>query len=165
LLQIAQADGRGREVSEEDLDLAALAQEIVELYQPEASALNVTLTHHLEDSVPLRGNRQLLAQALVNLLENALKYVPAGGTVTVGAQQTDAEILLSVSDNGPGIPEDERERILQPFVRLERDRQQVGSGLGLSLVAAVMRLHGGRIELSDNAPGLKVTLRFPAEPD
>ena len=163
LLQIAQADGRGREVSEEDLDLAALTQEIVELYQPEASALNIALEHHVEEAVPLRGNRQLLAQALVNLLENALKYVPAGGTVKVSAHRSTDEIVLSVRDTGPGIPEAEREKILQPFVRLDRDRNQVGSGLGLSLVAAVMRLHGGRIELSDNQPGLNVTLHFPAK--
>ncbi len=161
LLQIAQADGRGRYVSEEEIDLAELAREMIELYQPEAGARDIALQYSADSAGPLRGNRQLLAQAIVNLLENALKYVPAGGQVDVELRYANQEAVLSVVDNGPGIPAEDRERILQPFVRLERDRQQVGSGLGLSLVAAVMRLHGGSIELSDNQPGLKVILRFP----
>ncbi len=161
LLQIAQADGRGRDVATEDVDLAALAREMAELYQPEAGAREIALDYTSIDSAHLRGNRQLLAQAIVNLLENALKYVPAGGQVTVEVQRTDEKVTLMVADNGPGIPAEDRERILQPFVRLERDRARVGSGLGLSLVAAVMRLHNGTVTLSDNAPGLRVTCAFP----
>jgi len=161
LLQIAQADGRGRYVSEEEIDLAELAREMIELYQPEAGARDIALQYSADSAGRLRGNRQLLAQAIVNLLENALKYVPAGGQVDVELRYANQEAVLSVVDNGPGIPAEDRERILQPFVRLERDRQQVGSGLGLSLVAAVMRLHGGSIELADNQPGLRVILRFP----
>jgi signal transduction histidine kinase len=161
LLQIAQADGRGRDVVTEDVDLAALAREMVELYQPEAGAREIGLEHTGVESATLTGNRQLLAQAIVNLLENALKYVAAGGHVAVEVEQSTKHVRLVVSDNGPGIPQQDRERILQPFVRLDRDRSQVGSGLGLSLVAAVMRLHGGTIELADNAPGLRVVCEFP----
>lgn len=162
LLQIAQADGRGRDVVTEDVDLAALAREMVELYQPEAGTRDIGLEYAGVESAMLAGNRQLLAQAIVNLLENALKYVPAGGRVVVEVEHTTERVRLAVSDNGPGIPAEDRERILQPFVRLERDRSQIGSGLGLSLVAAVMRLHKGTIELADNDPGLRVMCEFPS---
>src|SRR5690606_40932130 len=113
------------------------------------------------DDAKLRGNRQLLAQAIVNLLESALQDVAAGGRITVEVRQSTQRVKLIVADDGPGIPAEDRERILQPFVRLERDRTQLGSGLGLSLVAAVMRLHNGTIELEDNDPGLRVVCEFP----
>jgi signal transduction histidine kinase len=161
LLQIAQADGRGREVPTEEVDLASLARELVELYRPEAGEHEVSLDYLGIDAAPVRGNRQLLAQALVNLLENAIKYVPAGGRVEVSLESEEAAVVLAVSDNGPGIPAEDRKRILEPFVRLERDREKVGSGLGLSLVAAVIRLHQGTIELLDNQPGLRVRCRLP----
>jgi signal transduction histidine kinase len=161
LLQIAQADGRGREVPTEEVDLASLARELVELYRPEAGEHQVSLDYRGVDAAPVRGNRQLLAQALVNLLENAIKYVPAGGRIEVVLEVDEESVVLTVSDNGPGIPAEDRHRILEPFVRLERDREKVGSGLGLSLVAAVMRLHQGTIELVDNEPGLRVRCRLP----
>lgn len=160
LLQIAQADSNTRELALEDVDLAALAREIVDLYQPEASERQLALTFTGDAGAVIRGNQQLLAQALVNLVENALKYVPAGGAVAVGVQSIANEVSLTVSDNGPGVPVADRQRIMDPFVRLERDRAQTGSGLGLSLVAAVMRLHRGSVELADNNPGLKVICRF-----
>ena len=161
LLQIARADGRGREVEAEDVDLAALAREIVELYQPEAGDRKIVLEYEGTPTAPMRGNRQLLAQALVNLIENALKYVPSGGRVHAQVSERGENWSLAVCDNGPGIPTEDRQRILQPFVRLERDRNQTGSGLGLSLVAAVTRLHGGTIELDDNQPGLIVRCILP----
>lgn len=159
LLQIAQADGRARELALEDVDLANLAREIVDLYQPEAGTRGITLSYEGSSSAVLRGNQQLLAQALVNLVENALKYVPSGGRVDVAVQASE-DITLSVADNGPGVPAADRQRVLQPFIRLERDRNRTGSGLGLSLVAAVMRLHRATVELLDNHPGLKVSCRF-----
>jgi len=161
LLQIAQADGHGRALAVEELDLAALAHEIVDLYQPEAHTHGVTLTVRAPRPVMLRGNRQLLAQALVNLVENALKYVPPQGHVVIDVNATSDGIVLSVADDGPGIPAADRERVLQPFMRLERDRTSTGSGLGLSLVAAVMRLHRATLELLDNQPGLIVRCRLP----
>lgn len=161
LLQIAQTDGRGREVPTEDVDVAALAGELVELYQPEAGTRNVSLDYQGDAAAIIRGNRQLLAQAVVNLIENAIKYVPEGGKVAVSVRTTGDSVTLTVADNGPGIPAADRQRILQPFVRLERDRDQVGSGLGLSLVAAVMRLHRAAMELLDNQPGLIVRCVLP----
>jgi signal transduction histidine kinase len=160
LLQIAQAEGHGTELAVEPVDLTALARELVDLYQPEASARGLTLSFNGADGAKLYGNQQLLAQALVNLLENALKYVPGGGRIDVAVSTLPAAVQLEVADNGPGIPEEDRQRVLQPFIRLERDRSQSGSGLGLSLIAAVMRLHRATIELLDNAPGLKVRCVF-----
>lgn len=163
LLQIAQADGRDRELALEEVDLANLAREIVDLYQPEAGTHGIALAFDGDEHALLRGNQQLLAQALVNLVENALKYVPAGGRIAVTVTAASDEILLSVADDGPGVPAEERQRILQPFVRLDRDRSRSGSGLGLSLVAAVMRLHRATVELLDNHPGLMVRCRLPRE--
>jgi signal transduction histidine kinase len=161
LLQIAQAEGHGNELAMSDVDLVSLANELVDLYRPEAGARGLTLTFEGSETARLRGNEQLLAQALVNLLENALKYVPEGGRVDVHVSRTPRSVVLEVADTGPGIPEQDRLRVLQPFYRLERDRSQSGSGLGLSLIAAVMRLHRASIELLDNAPGLKVRCTFP----
>ena len=161
LLQIAQADAHARELALEDVDLAELSREIVDLYQPEATARGHTLTYSGVDHAVLRGNQQLLAQTLVNLVENALKYVDDGGRVEVEVTRSDEDITLIVADNGPGVPAEDRQRILQPFIRLERDRRQTGSGLGLSLVAAVMRLHRASVELLDNHPGLRVRCKLP----
>ncbi|HEY4366559.1 MAG TPA: HAMP domain-containing sensor histidine kinase [Steroidobacteraceae bacterium] len=162
LLQIAQADGRDRELALEDVDLSVLAREIIDLYRPEAGTHDITLSFTGTENAVLRGNQQLLAQALVNLIENALKYVPAGGRVNVSVDKVADDIILSVADNGPGIPAADRERVMQPFMRLERDREQTGTGLGLSLVASVMRLHRSSAELQDNQPGLLVKCRIPA---
>lgn len=160
LLQIAQAEGHGSELAMSEIDLSTLARELVDLYQPEASARGLSLTFEGADHAHLRGNEQLLAQALVNLLENALKYVPDGGRIDVRVTPKGQQVVLEVADNGPGIPPEDRERVLQPFIRLERDRSQSGSGLGLSLISAVMRLHRARIELLDNQPGLNVRCSF-----
>ena len=145
----------------EDVDLAALARELVELYRPEAATREITLEYSGADAAPTHGNSQLLAQVLVNLIENAIKYVSPGGRIHVSVAMEPDAVVLQVADNGPGIPAEDRQRILQPFVRLERDRERVGSGLGLSLVAAVMRLHRGSIELLDNNPGLLARCRLP----
>jgi signal transduction histidine kinase len=163
LLQIAQAEGRGRDIPTEPVDLAALARELVELYRPEAATRDITLEYRGDEAANTHGNSQLLAQVLVNLIENAIKYVSPGGRIDVSVAVEPETIALQVADNGPGIPAADRQRILQPFVRLERDREQVGSGLGLSLVAAVVRLHRGNIELLDNNPGLIVRCNLPRE--
>jgi signal transduction histidine kinase len=165
LLQIAQAEGHGNELAMGEVDLTALARELADLYQPEASARGLTLSFAGTDGARLRGNEQLLAQVLVNLLENALKYVPAGGHIDVRVTAAPDCVVVEIADTGPGIPPEDRLRVLQPFVRLERDRSQSGSGLGLSLIAAVMRLHRATIELLDNEPGLRVRCVFPKEGD
>lgn len=166
LLQIAQASALTRDIATDVVDMAALAEELVDLYQPEAAARAQQLRFVREagsGGARIRGNRQLLAQLIVNLLENALKYVPSGGAITVRVTSDAAHVGLLVADNGPGIPAQERTTVLQPFARLERDRQTSGSGLGLSLVAAVVQLHGGTLELEDNEPGLVVRCGWPRE--
>jgi len=109
----------------------------------------------------VQGNDQLLAQLLANLLENAIKYVPRGGHISIEVGANNGRPLLLVRDDGPGIPAAARASVLLPFRRLDRDATVEGSGLGLSLVAALMRLHGGTVELADNNPGLIVRCEFP----
>jgi signal transduction histidine kinase len=128
-----------------------------------AAGLDVTLDAPMP--APLTGNRQLLAQLITNLLENALKYVPAGGHVRVAVVNTPAGISMSVADDGPGIAPAERAAALRPFVRVgDAADKATGSGLGLSLAAAVARLHRAQLTLGDNAPGLVVQCEFPAGP-
>ena len=108
------------------------------------------------------GDRELLAQCLTNLLDNAVKYTPAGGTIAVKLERTDDTALITVADSGPGIPAKDRERVLQRFTRLDQARSQPGNGLGLALVRAVAAQHHGKLTLGDNSPGLIVTLELPA---
>ena len=110
----------------------------------------------------VRGHDQLLALAVSNLVDNALKHAPAGSTITVAAALEDGRPALSVADRGPGIPAADRERALGRFVRLDPSRGSPGAGLGLALVAAVARMHGAEVVLGDNGPGLHATVRFPA---
>jgi len=110
----------------------------------------------------VRGARNLLFQAITNLLDNAIKYSPGGGEVTISLKRDMDRITLSVRDAGPGIPADMRERVLQRFFRLDKSRSKPGAGLGLSLVHAIAQRHGIRLELADAGPGLCATLCFPA---
>jgi signal transduction histidine kinase len=112
--------------------------------------------------VLVRGDGHLLAQAAANLVDNAVKYTPPGGSIEVSVRRAGGNAVLEVADTGPGIPADQREAVLEPFVRLETSRSTPGNGLGLSLVRAVTRRHGGRIALQDNAPGLRAVLTLPA---
>lgn len=143
------------------LDVAALVSDLVEVYQPMAEGAGITMTSERPMEMMINGHRQLLAQATANLMENAIKFTPAGGRIEVSLKHDGGAPVLAVCDSGPGIPPDDRERVLQRFVRLDDSRGAPGSGLGLSLVAAVARLHGGRLMLADNKPGLSVTLTFP----
>jgi signal transduction histidine kinase len=162
LLQIAQTESGHLSGTEESVDLAQLSAEIGDLYAPEARERNLHLTVDAPDEpVIVRGNRQLLAQLLTNLIENAFKYVPAGGRINVKVGTQAGRAALIVRDNGPGIPPASREPVLLPFRRLDRDAGKPGSGLGLSLVAAVTRLHHGTVALEDNNPGLVVRCEFP----
>jgi signal transduction histidine kinase len=162
LLQIAQAEAGGGGMPPERVDLARLARELCELYAPEAQARRLALRVHADASACIVGHQQLLAQLLTNLLENSIKYVPAGGFVELAVSKAAGRVELAISDNGPGIPELSQAAMLLPFRRLERDAAAPGSGLGLSLVAAVVRLHHGRLELHDLAPGLRVNCSFEA---
>ena len=155
--------------SSEDMtpvDLSATVRDVVELYEPAAEEVGVSLDADLRGEFSIEGNRELVAQALSNVVDNAIKY--STGTagkprVVVTLERAAGEIRLSVGDNGPGIPDsDDRQRATERFVRLERSRSQPGSGLGLSLAKAIMKFHGGRLDLDSRDPGLLVTMVFPA---
>jgi signal transduction histidine kinase len=168
LLMIARAEsGQARE-NIVDFDAAEAAHGVGELYEPLAEEQGLTLEVDAPVDVPLRGNRELISQALANLVDNAIKYAgPAAkangtpSTVTVSAHMDGNHVLLGVADRGPGIAEGDRGRAVERFVRLEKSRSIPGSGLGLSLAAAVARLHGGELRLEDNAPGLRAVLVLP----
>ncbi|MFG1423940.1 ATP-binding protein [Roseixanthobacter liquoris] len=166
LLMIARAEAGQARDNMVDLDLAAIAENVAELYEPLADEQGMDLSVEAQP-VEVHGMRELLAQALANLVDNALKYGRAAegtrGEIRVSLRREGDEAVLEVGDRGPGIAPQDRERVVERFVRLDTSRSRPGSGLGLSLVAAVARLHGGSLAFSDNAPGLRATLRLPAK--
>ncbi|HET7083638.1 MAG TPA: ATP-binding protein [Rhizomicrobium sp.] len=162
LLLIAETDAGTTRAAMSALDLREVAADVVELYEPLAEEKRVALTRLPSTPVVIEGNRSLIAQALANLVDNAIKYTPAGGKVRIQAAATAEGIDLSVADSGPGIPAADRPRVVERFVRLEASRNSPGTGLGLSLVAAVAHFHNAELVLEDNLPiGLKAILRFP----
>jgi signal transduction histidine kinase len=164
LLQIAQAESGTALAESARIDLGELVQEITELYAPAAHAQGLYLSCDTESAF-VNGHRQLLTQLLANLIENAVTYAGRGALIRMSVRAGAEGARLLVADNGPGIPVEDRERALRPFVRLSRTAS-AGSGLGLSLVAAIARLHEARLILEDNAPGLRVIVQFhPARPE
>jgi hypothetical protein len=161
LLLIAEADAGVTRGEMTAIDLAPIAADMAELYAPLAEEKGVNLEITPSGATMIDGNRSLISQALANLVDNAIKYTPAGGNVTVTTLETPLGVELRVTDSGPGIPPLERARVVERFVRLEASRNSPGTGLGLSLVAAVARLHDAKLLLEDNAPGLRATIRFP----
>jgi signal transduction histidine kinase len=174
LLMIARAESGQARGNMDDFDAADVANGIHELYEPLAEDDGMTLRVKTE-STPLHGNRELISQALANLVENAIKYgkplalgmplgadaVAGGKEILIEARRDGDQVLLSVTDHGPGIPETDRKHAVERFVRLEASRTQPGSGLGLSLASAVATLHGGELRLGDAHPGLSATLAIP----
>jgi signal transduction histidine kinase len=159
LLRIALAETGT--VAREAVDLSELVASMVELYAPVSEERGIGLACDVAAAgVEVQGSRQLLAQALANLLDNAIKFTPEGGRIRVSLRTSAAGPEVIVEDNGPGIPADKREIVLGRRVRLDQARKVPGSGLGLSLVAAVTKLHGARLILDDAAPGLRVALKF-----
>lgn len=167
LLMIARAESGQARDNMQDFDAAEIARGIQELYEPLAEDHGLALSVEATPS-PMHGNRELIGQALANLVENAIKYgKPASGgagPILIEARQFDGRVLLSVTDRGPGIEEADRGRAIERFVRLEASRTLPGSGLGLSLASAVATLHGGGLELTDASPGLRARLIFPSSP-
>jgi signal transduction histidine kinase len=171
LLMIARAESGQARDNMTDFDAAEVAHGIHELYEPLAEDKGLTL-EVAADTATVHGNRELISQALANLVENAIKYgQPVAARADGGAKSPDIlieahrdgdNVLLSVTDHGPGIPEGDRQRAVERFVRLEASRTQPGSGLGLSLASAVATLHGGDLRLADSQPGLRVTLVIPS---
>lgn len=166
LLMIARAEAGAPSGALADVDVSAVVADMAELYGPVAEDEGIVVETSIAEGVHLRGNRELIGQAMVNLLENAVKYAkPDGdgqGRITVALRPHDGRVLIEVADNGPGIPEIDRKRVLERFVRLEKSRSEPGSGLGLSLVDAVTRLHGGEFRIEDNAPGVRAVIDLPA---
>lgn len=161
LLSIAQVESSSQRQDWEQVNLSALTEELADLYTAVAEEDNLTLKHHADTDLHIHGNRQLLAQAITNLLDNAVKYTPAGGTIQLDATRQNGNIIITVSDNGPGIPAEQREQVFKRFTRLDNARSTPGNGLGLSLVKAVAELHGASVQLADNQPGLKASLKLP----
>ncbi len=160
ILSIAQIEsGARREWTA--VDMAAVCRDAADLYEALAEEKDIHFTTEISDAVTIRGNRQLISQAIGNLLDNAIKYTPEGGAVSLTLVKQDKGVVVSVNDNGPGIPAELRERALQRFVRLDASRSQPGNGLGLSLAKAVAEQHNAVLSLDDNQPGLRISLSFP----
>ena len=168
LLMIARAESGHSRDNMSEFDAAEIARDVGELYEPLADEKGLELKVDAGAAARVRGNRELVSQALANLVDNAIKYaVPDGKLngkpteILVKAGNEGDRILLTVEDRGPGIPEQDRGRVVERFVRLEKSRSEPGSGLGLSLASAVARLHGGELKLEDNEPGLRSVITLP----
>ena len=180
LLMIARAESGQARDNMTEFDAAQIARDVGELYEPLAEEKGLELKVEAPTAAPVRGNRELVSQALANLIDNAIKYAAPNGKadvvdgaasngsangapaeIVVAAGNEGERIALSVADHGPGIPEADRGRVVERFVRLEQSRSAPGSGLGLSLASAVARLHGGELKLEDNCPGLRSIIALP----
>jgi signal transduction histidine kinase len=160
LTRIAQIETQERKRAFRTVNLVEIASEVVELYDAAAEQDGTRLTAVGDPEVTVTGDRDLIFDAIANLVDNAIKHGRAGGHVVVATETIDDKPVVSIADDGPGIPVDQHEQVFKRFYRLEQSRYTPGNGLGLSLVAAVARLHGARIEMLDNSPGLKLMLWF-----
>lgn len=169
VLAIARLQAAGQARDQVVFDPAELGADMAELYEPVCEDKGLDFGSELTQGLQIRGNREFLAQALANLLDNAVKYTPEGGAIMLRVRRrSSGEVEYSVTDTGPGVPDEDRERVVERFVRLENSRNEPGSGLGLSLVAAVAEAHGGRLELAEGpgkvgemGPGLRVAFVLP----
>jgi signal transduction histidine kinase len=165
LLMIARAEAGTPSGALSEIDLSAVVSDVADLYGPLAEDQGLSIETDIPEGVKVSGNRELLGQALVNLIENALKYYEPvegkAGLIKVSLKAESGRVRITVADNGPGIAEADRGRVVERFVRLEKSRTEPGSGLGLSLVAAVAQLHKGELRLEDNAPGVRAVIDLP----
>jgi signal transduction histidine kinase len=162
ILSIAQIEsGQRRDWS--SVDMTSVCRDAAELYEVLAEEKSIRFDIDIQDTNPIRGNRQLIAQAIGNLLDNAIKYTPTSGRVSFTLKQDVAHVKVAVTDTGPGIPADMYDKVTQRFVRLDASRSQPGNGLGLSLVKAVADQHSAFLVLGDNRPGLAISLSFNRE--
>ena len=169
VLAIARLEAAGEDLERAPFDPAALASDMAELYEPVCEEKGLDFKSEISSGLVVRGNREFIAQALANILDNAVKYTPAGGAIMLRVRRrASGDVELAVTDTGPGVPPADRSRIVERFVRLENSRNQPGVGLGLSLVSAVARAHGGQLELAEGpgavdgfGPGLRVALVLP----
>jgi signal transduction histidine kinase len=159
LLRLAEIDSGTRRSGFAEMDVNAVASEVAEFYQPVAELKGIALTYQFSGNLRTAGDPLLLAQAIGNLIDNALKYAQHNGVITVEAKRrSDRVIEVVVADDGPGIPDKEKKRVVERFYRGDASRGTTGVGLGLSLVASVARLHDGTLQLEDNHPGLRAAL-------
>lgn len=172
LLLVARLEAGALDENAERFDVARVVEDVAELYEPVAEERGMSLSYKVDAGAIVTGNRQLVVQAVANLIENAIKYsgrprpgTDSGSAITVDLSDGADSVVITVGDNGPGIAPEDRERVLKRFVRLEKSRTEPGTGLGLSLVQAVARLHGGSVRLEDNKPGLRVVLTLPKRPE
>ncbi len=161
LTRISQIEAKDRTAVFRTVNLADIAGEVVELFDAAAEHERISLVAGGDPTAFITGDRDLLFDAVANLVDNAIKHGREAGRVRVEVTRTETGATITVTDDGPGIPEHERQHVLKRFYRLERSRRMPGNGLGLSLVAAVAHLHGADIEMADNAPGLTFRLKFP----
>ena len=161
LLQIAEAESGARRQSFTLVPLGSVISDVVELYDATAEAEGITLVTEIEGQPVALGDKNLLTSAVVNLIDNALKYAGSGAMVRVRATQERDTVSMVVQDDGPGIPPAERSRVVERFYRLDRSRSLPGNGLGLSIVTAITLLHWGQLHLEDAAPGLSVRVVLP----
>jgi len=160
LMRISQIEATDRTAAFRTVNLAEIASEVVELFDAAAEDKSVCLKIVADRRVLVTGDKDLLFDTVANLVDNAIKHGREAGQVTVEVAQNDDGAVISIADDGPGIPAEEYQHVFKRFYRLERNRLTPGNGLGLSLVGAVARLHGARIEMLDNAPGLNMRLWF-----
>ena len=163
LLRLAQLEAGDRIPDSQTLVVADLFNTLADLYQPVAQEQGQTLTIISPAlNLTLDGNRILLTQTLSNLIENAINHCSSGTVISLSAHMENNRVIMAVSDNGPGIPAEEHERVFEKMVRLDTSRTVPGTGLGLSMVRAIVHLHGGSIRLADNKPGLRCEIVFAA---
>jgi signal transduction histidine kinase len=144
------------------IDVAAMLRGLGDFYEPVADEAGLTLVAEIGGgSLNVLGNRHLLSRAVANLIDNAVKYTPSPGRIEIRAVREESAVRIEVSDSGPGIPAESHGQVFERFVRLENSRTSPGNGLGLSLVRAIISLHGGSISLENNDPGLRVIISIP----
>jgi signal transduction histidine kinase len=160
LLRIAQIESGARSSGDGAVSLSEVMSTVAELYRPSAEDKQQTLTEHCTPGIAVAGDRELLMQLFANLTENAVLHSPSGANIALTTARSDQGVQVVVADNGSGIPDDMRQKVLQRFFRLEKSRTTPGNGLGLSLCAAIVKLHDATMTFSDNGPGLRVTVSF-----
>jgi signal transduction histidine kinase len=162
LLRIAQIEVGARNAGFREIDISTLFETVFDAYAAAADDEGKVMTANIEPSITALGDKELLTEMLANLLDNAMRHTPKDVHIEVSLTREHSQIVATVADNGLGVPQEARDRIFQRFYRLERSAKIEGNGLGLSLVAAVAGLHGVQLSVEDNAPGLRVTMRFDA---
>ncbi len=167
ILRISRIETAARGTTFQRFDILPLLDELVETFEPvaEEREQSLALVAPVPPAVPVMGDARMIRQMIANLIQNAIDHGPAGNEIKIGLSNRNRAALVEIADRGPGIPESERSRVFDPFYRLDRSRSGGGSGLGLALVQAIAVRHGVALDLSDNGPGLRVSLTFPPVPD